>query len=183
MGKKGSVYERELKAILEGDEKFVNRITKSVEGMGYLGYRSIIKKPFMVIRAAGSFGVDLIAIRGDIAFPIEVKSSGDKVIRFSQSNARAQRQALDFAEYCMRSGVVGLYAFRLKGVRGDPWRIFALPVDEGTLTGKPRLVYRILPKIETTHSGNFVLRWDEGMALGIFLSYINHEVSNEHSVE
>ena len=183
MGKKGSIYERELKAILEGDEKIVNKITKSVEGMSYLGYRSIIKKPFMVTRAAGSLGVDLIAIRGDIAFPIEVKSSGDKVIRFSQSKARAQRQALDFAEYCMRSGVVGLYAFRLKGVRGDPWRIFALPVNEDTLTGKPKLVYRMLPKIETTYNGNFVLRWDAGMALGLFLSYINHEVSNEDSVE
>ncbi len=180
MGKKGSIYERELKGILSGDEKVISKF-KGLSEEERAGYRSSIRRPFMVIRAAGSLGVDLIAIRDDFSFPIEVKSSSTKTVRFTQSSSRAQLQAEFFAEECSRAGIVGIYAFRLKGFRGDPWRIFALPAEG--LTGRSRLIYDMLPKIPITRSGNFILKWDEGTPLSKFLSYLNYEGDDEEGVE
>ena len=79
-----SVFERELKGILNGDEKMVNKVSKTSPPEVHSSYLKILEKPFIVIRAAGSFGVDLVAIRGDFSFPIEVKASSYKTIRFRQ---------------------------------------------------------------------------------------------------
>ncbi len=180
MGKKGSIYERELKGILSGELKVIEKFRKSLSDEEYRWYRSTVEKPFMVIRAAGSFGVDLIAIRNDFSFPIEVKSSSSPTIRFTQSSSRAQEQATYFLEECRRAGILGLYAFRLKGYRGDPWRIFALPSDN--LQGRIKLLYDVVPKIPITRGGNFILKWGEGISLSKFLSYLNYEKENEDEV-
>ncbi len=172
MGKKGSIYERELKGILSGDDKILAKFKKSL-GDEFEWYESCRRRPFMVLRAAGSLGVDLIAIRDDYSFPIEVKSSSSKKIVFTHSSSRAQEQAERFLEECQRAGILGIYAFRLKGYRGDPWRVFALPVEG--LRGRIRLVYGFLPKLPVTRDGNFILRWEEGMPLSKFLSYLNQE--------
>jgi Holliday junction resolvase len=180
MGKKGSSYERELKGILAGDEKVISKF-KGLSSEEAKWYRSTMKRPFMVVRAAGSLGVDLIAIRDDFSFPIEVKSSSDTTIRFTQSSSRAQIQAQTFSLECSRANIVGIYAFRLKGFRGDPWRIFALPSEN--LRGRMKLLYDFLPKLPITQAGNFVLKWEQGMPLSKFLSYLNYEENKEDSVE
>ncbi len=173
LGKKGSSYERELKGILGGDKRILSKFEKSLSEEELKWYKSAIQRPFMVIRAAGSLGVDLIAIRDDFSFPIEVKSSSSKKIVFTHSNARAQQQALQFIEECERARILGIYAFRLKGFRGDPWRMFSLPVSG--LRGRIKLLAEVVPPLPLTRGGNFVLKWEEGLPLSKFLSYLNHE--------
>ena len=67
-----SQYEREIKGILEGDNKILSKITKSCSAIEKNNYNKIHDKPFIAIRAAGSFGIDLVAVRGDISFLLEV---------------------------------------------------------------------------------------------------------------
>ena len=87
--------------------------------------RLVLRRPFLVVRAAGS-GIeerDLLALRGDLSFPIEVKTTKSKKIYLS-GRTLDQYEALVYeGERC---GLMPLYAHRLKGTRGDSWRIFAL---------------------------------------------------------
>ncbi len=181
MGKKGAIYERELKSILSGDTVFLDKFLKKLSDEERENYAKIIRKPFMVLRAAGSFGIDLIAIREDFSFPIEVKSSRDKTLRFTQHSARGQKQAEEIIRECEKTGVIALYAYRLKSYRGDPWRIFTVPLKNEP-RGWMRYLYNILPKVSLTKSGNYVLHWDEGMPLNIFISYLNYQKNNENDV-
>ncbi len=174
MAKKGAIYERELKNILSGDEQTIARITKTMSEEERENYKTLIRRPFLVLRAAGSFGVDLIAIRRDFSFPIEVKSSKEKKLRFTQNRGRGQKQAEEIVRECERAGIIALYAFRLKSVRGDPWRIFTLPMDI-EFEGWPGYVYDILPKIPITRDGNYIMHWEEGMPLNKFIGYLNFE--------
>lgn len=148
----GSIYERELKGILSGDEEIIKKVAKSCSDDEKEGYYKIIEKSFLVVRGAGSMGVDLVAIRGDISFPIEVKSSGNDTIRFSQASGRQQEQAEDMQKECERAEVIPLYAFRLKKFRGDSWRIFIIDIDK--LVGRMKTLHRRIPKIPTTKGGN-----------------------------
>lgn len=93
-------------------------------------YNSMLRDPFLVIRAAGSLGVDLVALRWDFSFPIEVKSSCDDVLHFSK-NQRLTEQADSMLSECCRSHLVPIYAYRLKSQCGDPWRLFTIPSDHG----------------------------------------------------
>ncbi len=174
MAKKGAIYERELKGILAGDEKTIAKIAKKLDEEERRNYETLLKKPFLVLRAAGSFGIDLIAIRSDFSFPIEVKSSKDKTLRFTQNRARGQRQAEEIIEECSRAGVIAIYAYRLKSYRGDPWRVFTLPMEKN-FEGWAKYVYDFLPKISVTRDGNYILRWDEGAPLNRFVAYLNFE--------
>ncbi len=165
----GSDYERELKKILMADRK---ALRKAVKGCGIeeeLAYLSIEKSPFVVVRAAGSFGVDLVAVRGDISFLIEVKSSQSPVFRFSRSR-KLQEQAVEMMDICRRSSLFPVYAYRLKGVRGDAWRIFTRDVEG--LTGKARIIHARIPKIEVSKGGNMIMRWEDGMRLSELIGYL-----------
>ncbi len=164
----GTAYERELKGILQGDVDMILKVTKSCSVEERQKYREIEQHPFMVVRAAGSFGMDLIAIRGDIAFPIEEKSSAESVLRFG--GGRLGQQADWLLEECRRARVMPIYAFRLKGVRGDSWRIFTLPIEG--LDGRNKLVHERIPVMRTTKQGNFVMEWEQGMQLCEFLHYL-----------
>ena len=124
-----SIFERELKAILQADSGAIERLCRVLPPENAVRLKKIERRPFLVIRAAGSFGVDLVAVRSDISFPIEVKTSGSDTIRFSQSNGRAQKQAEGMMAECQRVGLLPLYAFRKKRVRGDGWRMFTLPMN------------------------------------------------------
>ncbi len=166
----GGDYERELKGILQADAQVLHRVTKTCTEYQELQYFKIQRKPFIVIRAAGSFGVDLVALRGDVSFPIEVKSSVSRTIRFSR-NERVKEQAERMQDECARAGLVPIYAFRLKRVRGDTWRMFALP-QEKNVQGKLRIINDRMPKVDTTKAGNYVLRWDDGMTLADFIDYV-----------
>jgi len=169
MAAAGDVYERELKALLSGDDKALTKMVKTCDAVEKAGYLSMKINPYLVIRAAGSLGVDLVALRWDFSFPIEVKSSGDDTLHFSKSQ-RLTDQADTMLGDCCRSHLVPIYAYRLKGVKGDPWRIFTIPTEH-EFKGRNAILYRRMPKIGTSASGNLIMRWNDGMKLSDFLLY------------
>ena len=89
----GSAYERELRRLLEGDRAALADFGKSLSVEESAAYESVLGRPFLVIRAAGSFGSDLVALRDDFSFPIEVKSSRERTIRFGGSRLAKQAAA------------------------------------------------------------------------------------------
>ena len=166
-----SVYERELKGILGGEEDMLRKITKSCPPDQAAGYLKARDRPFLVVRGAGSLGVDLVALRGDVSFPIEVKSASKELIHFADGSKRNQEQALQMSKECSRASVIPLYAFRLKGgPRGDPWRVMTLPT--ANLPPRISVLYERIPKVETTAAGNYVLRWQNGLPLAKFVEYL-----------
>ncbi len=165
----GKVFERELKGILTANGDVLTRVTKTCDTIERAGYRKIEEKPFMVVRGAGSLGVDLVAIREGLSFPIEVKSSTSDVLRFSRSE-KLTIQAQEMVDDCRRVGLIPVYAFRYKGQRGDAWRIFT--IDMGPVNGRLRLMYNRLPKIESSKEGNLIMRWKDGMPLSKFIDYV-----------
>ncbi len=166
-----SSYERELKGILSGREDVLHRVTKTCSDDERGDYWSIKEKPFIVTRAAASLGVDIIALRGDISFPLEVKSSIKRVVRTSCNSGRETEQAENFIKMCAESGVLPVYAFRLKGTRGDSWRIFTLDMEPPK--GIAGYIHNRLPKLRQTPKGNYVMEWDEGMPLASFIRYLS----------
>ena len=73
-------------------------------------------------------------------------------------------------EICRRSSLFPVYAYRLKGVRGDAWRIFTRDVEG--LRGKARIIHSRLPKIEVSKNGNMIMRWADGMKLSELIEYL-----------
>ncbi|MBE6517050.1 MAG: Holliday junction resolvase [Thermoplasmata archaeon] len=175
MSTNGDLYERELKSILSGDEKIIERMIKTFSDEERESYLSMKERPFMVVRAAGSHGVDLIALRWDFSFPIEVKSSAEYTLHFSRS-ARLGEQADWMLQECSKSMILPIYAMRLKksgnSVKGDPWRLFCIPCDF-ELKGSAGLLQRRLPKLTKGPSGNYIMNWNEGMKLSDFFRYAN----------
>jgi len=165
-----SQYERELKNILEGETKTLEMITKSCNIIEKENYSKIKEKPFAVIRAAGSYGVDLVATRGDISFLTEVKTSIGDTLHFSSVGGKLQQQAETMKKICEKTKTLPIYAFRTKGKRGDSWRIFTF--DIVGLEGIASVVNKRIPKINKSKNGNFVMRWNEGMPLSDFISYL-----------
>jgi len=169
----GAEYERELKAILSGDPQAVSQAAKRCGAEGARAIEATLVRPFLVARAAGSLGCDLIAMSGDFSFPIEVKSSIGDTLRFSGS-AHLKEQLATLRRECERAGVLPLHAFRRKGLGpkgGDPWRLFTLP--GARFTGRMGLVYHRVPKLDTTAKGNLVMRWDDGIPLHRLLAYLD----------
>jgi Holliday junction resolvase len=169
-----AIYERELKGILGGDDRVLSTLFKSLDPSESLAYSGAKASPFLVVRAAGSLGADLVALRHDVSFLVEVKSSKSELLHFSES-PRLTEQINIIRAQCERSGVLPLYAYRLKGVRGDAWRLFSLPGMR--LTGRSRILYERLPPVDKTASGNHVLRWGQGLPLARFLAWANGVVN------
>jgi len=123
-----------------------------------------------VVRAAGS-GMegsgDLLALRGDLCFPIEVKSSKKSKLYLS-GRTWDQYQAMIYEG--KRCQLMPLYAYRLKGVRGDSWRIFR--VEVGKLSGRLGILTRRIPPLPKTRNGKPFLDWEQGMPLHKFLSLV-----------
>lgn len=165
-----SQYERELKAILEGEKKILEKITKSCDLIEKNNYMKIKNSPFAVIRGAGSLGVDIVAVRGDISFLTEVKTSIEDTLHFSSVSGKLQKQAENMLNICEKTKTLPVYAFRLKGYRGDSWRFFT--IDFKGLDGRANILHRRLPKLEKSKSGNYVMRWKDGMPLSDFISYL-----------
>lgn len=166
----GDIYERELKGILAGEKKFIDRLTKSLEPSERAAYRKLSSKHFLVVKAGGSFGVDLVAVRGNFAFPIEVKSSSSDVFRFSK-NEKLDKQADRMKDLCEHSSLVPTYAYRLKNAEGDPWRLFTFAGPADQLEGRHSLLFRRLPKIGVTPEGNRIMHWRDGLKLSNFIDY------------
>ena len=88
--------------------------------------RLVLKRPFLVVRAAGS-GMegsgDLVALRGDCSFPIEVKSTRAEKLYFS---GRTMDQLMAMIREGERSGLMPLYAHRGKAFGAIHGGCFAL---------------------------------------------------------
>ncbi|MDI6856423.1 MAG: Holliday junction resolvase [Candidatus Thermoplasmatota archaeon] len=163
-----SIYERELKGILQYDEEVLDSATKAYPENIKRAFYKIKKRPFIVLRAAGSFGIDLVAIRKDCSFPIEVKAWKEKKFWFSNT-PRLKEQVDWLKKLCIKAGIVPIYAFRLKNVRAqDPWRIFTfeLPSVKGSE------LYNKIPKLRETEEGNYVMDWEEGLELHKFIEIL-----------
>jgi Holliday junction resolvase len=161
-------YERELRSLLSGDAAAVRSYARSLPPGDRDGFERLIEEPFLVVRGAGSLGLDLVALRREFAFPIEVKASSEPVIRFTAASGRANAQLAAHRKAVGRVGLMVLYAYRRLGVRKEEaWRLFVA----GTVpdTGLLRLICRALPPVSETKEGNGVLRWEEGMPLSRFL--------------
>lgn len=165
-----SNYERELRSILRGDRDVIESITRTCPDDVKKKYNKILKKPFITIRAAGSYGIDLVAVRGDLSMLIEIKSSNTDTIHFSSVKGKLQRQADKMKEECERAGVLPIYAFRLKNHRGDSWRMFTLDVKN--LEGKAMKIHERLPKLKPSKDNNLIMRWNEGMPLSEFIDIV-----------
>jgi len=167
----GGAYERELRSVLAGEEKGVRAITRSCNEIERAQAMQICQRPFLVVRAPGSGSEgtgDLLALRGDMCFPIEVKSSKKPKLYLSGRTV-LQYKALE--EIGIRCSIQPFYAYRLKGVRGDSWRIFRVRTEG--LTGKLRLLSRTVPELPLTRNGTPYLDWDKGLPLHKFLSLIS----------
>ena len=83
-----SQYERELRTVLAGIPKGVDAVTRSCNPLEKARAMQVINRPFLVVRAAGS-GMegsgDLLALRGDICFPIEVIFKEGQIVSFRKN--------------------------------------------------------------------------------------------------
>tara|TARA_B100000965_G_scaffold82278_1_gene65871 strand:+ start:474 stop:1136 length:663 start_codon:yes stop_codon:yes gene_type:complete len=177
-----SKYERELRQVLAGLTKGVNAVIKSCNEVEKAKMKLVEKRPFLVVRAAGS-GIegsgDLLVLRGDICFPIEVKSSKEAKLYLS---GRTVDQYNSLVYEGNRSCLMPLYAYRLKGVRGDSWRIFR--VETETLHGKLRKLAPFIPSLPLTRNGKPYLNWQKGLALNEFIALICSQTkSPENNLE
>tara|TARA_Y100001960_G_scaffold139359_1_gene147585 strand:- start:380 stop:1012 length:633 start_codon:yes stop_codon:yes gene_type:complete len=165
-----SSYERELRAVLAGSPDGVRAVTRSCTELERARAMQVVQRPFLVVRAAGS-GMDgsgdLLALRGDICFPIEVKTRADKKVYFSGQTETQLEAMKDIGEKC---GLMPLYAHRLKGVRGDSWRIFR--VDTSTLSRRLAALSKRIPTLPLTRTGKPHLDWDQGLPLHQFLGVV-----------
>ena len=165
-----SSYERELRAVLAGSPDGVRAVTRSCTELERARAMQVVQRPFLVVRAAGS-GMDgsgdLLALRGDICFPIEVKTRADKKVYFSGQTETQLEAMKEIGEKC---GLMPLYAHRLKGVRGDSWRIFR--VETFTLSGSLASLSKRIPTLPLTRTGKPHLDWDQGLPLHQFLGVV-----------
>ena len=165
-----SSYERELRAVLAGSPRGVRAVTRSCTELQRARAMQVVERPFLVVRAAGS-GMDgsgdLLALRGDICFPIEVKTRADRKVYLSGQMLEQYDAMKEIGEKC---GLMPLYAHRLKGVRGDSWRIFR--IETTTLTGPLAALARRIPALPLTRTGKPHLDWDQGLPLHQFLGVV-----------
>jgi len=176
-----SQYERELRHVLAGIPTGVEAVIKSCSVEEKERMRLVLQRPFLVVRAAGS-GIegsgDLLALRGDVSFPIEVKTTKSKKIYFS---GRTLDQYNALAYEGERCGLMPLYAHRLKGVRGDSWRIFR--VETSTLEGRLRVLARRIPSLPRTRKGRAFIDWDQGMPLNEFINIVCQQNQDSPTLE
>ena len=176
-----SQYERELRHVLAGIPTGVEAIIKSCSVEEKERMRLVLQRPFLVVRAAGS-GIegsgDLLALRGDVSFPIEVKTTKSRKIYFS---GRTLDQYNALAYEGERCGLMPLYAHRLKGVRGDSWRIFR--VETSTLEGRLSILARRIPSLPRTRKGRAFIDWDQGMPLNEFINIVCQQNQDSPTLE
>jgi Holliday junction resolvase len=171
-----SQYERELRHVLAGIPDGVEKVIRSCSVEEKERMRMVLRRPFLVVRAAGS-GIegsgDLLVLRGDICFPIEVKTTRPRKLYLSGRTLDQYNALVYEGERC---GLLPLYAHRLKGVRGDSWRIFR--VETTTLRGSLGVLARRIPSLPRTRNGRAFIDWDQGMPLNEFIEIVCQQVSS-----
>lgn len=159
----GSNYERELKDILSGDpEDHIKSLSDEKKEI----YREMKDDPFSVVRGAGSLGIDLIAMRDIFYLPIEVKSSKDKTLYFSDDQ-RLREQVESFIEESKRTKIPVAFARRMNGIRGERWELYRIRSPSSEL----KLWF--LPTIPKTKKGSRKLPFGNGVPLSSFINLIN----------
>jgi len=156
--------------VLAGEINGVRAITRSCSEVERARAMQVTQRPFLVVRAPGSGSEgtgDLLVLRGDMCFPVEVKSSKTSKLYLSGRTWDQYESLKDTGERC---GLLPLYAYRLKGVRGDSWRI--MKVEVGGLSGKLRHLSRSIPSLPLTRNGRQFLDWGQGMPLHRFLALV-----------
>jgi Holliday junction resolvase len=108
-----------------------------------------------------------LVLRGDICFPIEVKTTRPRKLYLSGRTLDQYNALVYEGERC---GLLPLYAHRLKGVRGDSWRIFR--VETTTLRGSLGVLARRIPSLPRTRNGRAFIDWDQGMPLNEFIEIV-----------
>jgi Holliday junction resolvase len=165
-----SIYERELRSVLAGEEKGVRAVTRSCTESQRAQMMQVCQRPFLVVRAPGSGSEgtgDLLVLRGDMCFPIEVKSSKKSRLYLSGRTVLQYQALVNIGEKC---GLQPFYAYRLKSIRGDSWRIFRVNVDN--LTGKSRRLASRVPALPLTRNGTPHLDWEKGLPLHKFIALV-----------
>jgi Holliday junction resolvase len=166
-------YERELRSLLSGDPTSVRAYARALQPTERREFERLIDEPFLVVRGAGSLGLDLVALRCEFALPIEVKASSAPVIRFTAAGGRANAQLEHHRAAASRAGLMVLYAYRRLGRRAEEaWRVFSAGAPPGR--GLLATACRALPPVEATRDGNGILRWDGGMPLSKFLGRLRY---------
>ena len=172
-----SQYERELRQVLAGVDKGVEAVIRSCTEEEKEKMRLVTSRPFLVVRAAGS-GMegtgDLLALRGDICFPIEVKSTKASKLYLS---GRTMDQYLAMVNEGQRCNLMPLYAHRRKGIRGDSWMIFRVETDN--LKGRLRQLAKSIPPFPRNRNGTPYLNWEEGMPLHKFISLVRSNAAEQ----
>ena len=165
-----SQYERELRHVLAGIPAGVEAVIRSCSVEEKERMRMVQNRPFLVVRAAGS-GIegsgDLLVLRGDICFPIEVKTTKPRKLYLSGRTLDQYNALVYEGDRC---GLMPLYAHRLKGVRGDSWRIFR--VETSTLRGSLGVLARRIPALPRTRNGRAFIDWEQGMPLNEFIEIV-----------
>lgn len=165
-----SQYERELRQVLAGVPSGVEGVIRSCSPIEKERMRLVLHRPFLVVRAAGS-GMegtgDLLALRGDLCFPIEVKSTKADKLYLSGRTKDQYEAMVNEGERCH---LMPLYAHRLKGVRGDSWRIFR--VETSNLSGRLRQLEKWIPAFPKTRNGSNYLNWEDGMPLNQLIALL-----------
>lgn len=171
MARSAATYERELKELLQGDPAALRRYGRRFPPTARPSIHGHSRKPFLVVRAAGSHGFDLVALRPEFSFPIEVKSSAEETIRFSAAGGRGTEQWHEHQRAAARVDLFVIYAYRRLGrAPGDSWRLFA--TGEPPSGGLLRYLCRRFPPVEQTAEGHGILRWEHGLPLAEFLGQI-----------
>jgi Holliday junction resolvase len=167
-----SVWERELKEILAGDEESIRGICVGLSDEERRGYESVLSMRFVTVRAGGSLGLDLVALRGEFSFPFEIKASKDPEIRLHR-NARLKAQKEELLRLSEAARIIPLYAYRRKGHRGeDPWKLYTMAVTNAP--ARLSLIQSRVPVVMETRTGAPVLKWNRGLKLSKFLEYLHH---------
>lgn len=117
---------------------------------------------------------DLLALRGDLCFPIEVKSTKANKLYLSGRTKVQYEAMVNEGERCH---LMPLYAHRLKGVRGDSWRIFR--VETSNLTGRLRQLEKWIPPFPKNRNGSNYLNWEDGMPLNQFVALLCSKAGSE----
>jgi hypothetical protein len=110
---------------------------------------------------------DLLALRGDICFPIEVKTTKASKLYLS---GRTMAQYLAMVNEGQRCNLMPLYAHRRKGIRGDSWMIFR--VETNNLKGRLRQLAKSIPPFPLNRNGTPYLNWQDGMPLHKFIALV-----------
>ena len=109
---------------------------------------------YLVTRAGGSLGIDLMAVCGrgiHTILPIEVKASHKPVHRTSHNSGRETEQLDRANAECRRAHIRNVVvAYRLVGKARNGWRMFDMPT-------------------RTTPKGHYVFDWEKGVPLDRYL--------------